>query len=194
MQFPLLYCDVLWLGYYAFLSQTLISAFNSTQDEVYLIRAQHFANTALELFYKNGTWNFSIGEFETKADIADNTYTSSVSIMVDVLISLATLLEDNKYSHFAFKTLEYNSYELGRRPVIYPYMLCQTLRQLKGDRVIKSNNTNLEVNSFELSSLEYPFIQKKATDDNDFMICGDKSCFANTDNINKINDIIDNTF
>ena len=179
---------------YAFLSLALITAFNSTGEEVYLIRAQHFANTALEEFYKNGVWNFSTGEFETKADIADNTYTSSVSIMIDVLISLGTLLEDEKYSHFAFKTLEYNSYELGRRPVVYPYMLRQTLRYLKGDRVIKSNLNNLESNSYELSLLKYPFIHKKATEDIQYMVCGDKSCFANTDSINKINDIILKSF
>ncbi|MCW9066873.1 MAG: thioredoxin domain-containing protein [Sulfurimonas sp.] len=179
---------------YAYLSQALISAYTATSEEVYLIRAQHLTNIALEKFYKNGTWKFSIGEFETKADIADNTYTSSVSIMIDVLISLTTLLEDDKYTHFAFKTLEYNSYELGRRPVIYPYMLKQTLRYLKGDRIIKSTKNNIEANSFELASLKYPFILKKSTDDTDYMICGSKSCFANTDSINKINDIISNTF
>jgi len=179
---------------YSFLALTLIEAFNSTCDELYLIKAQHFANLALEEFYEKGTWKFSSGEFETKADIADNTYTSSVSIMIDVLLSLSTLLEDEKYAHFAFKTLEYNSYELGRRPVIYPYMFRQVLRHLKGDRVIKSNNKNLDLHSFKLSSLEYPFIQRKATDDEGYLICGDKSCFANTDNVNKINDIINDSF
>jgi hypothetical protein len=179
---------------YAFLALALIEAFNSTQDEVYLIRAQHFANLALEQYYKDGTWNFSTGEFETKAEISDNTYTSSVSIILDVLISLSTLLEDDKYAHFAFKTLEYNSYELGRRPVIYPYMLRQTLRYLKGDRVIKSNLQNLNSKAYELNSLEYPFIQKRASDDKEYMVCGAKSCYANTDNINKINDIIKNSF
>jgi len=179
---------------YAFLSQALIEAFNSTQDELYLIRAQHFANLALEKFYDKGVWKFSVGEFETKAEISDNTYTSPVSIIVDVMLSLNTLLEDEKYSHFAFKTMEYNSYELGRRPVIYPYMLRQVLRYLKGDRVIKSSQNNLESNALELSFLEYPFIQKKTTDDENFMVCGDKSCFASTDSINKINDIIQKSF
>ncbi|HEY9204045.1 MAG TPA: thioredoxin domain-containing protein [Sulfurimonas sp.] len=179
---------------YAFLSQALIEAFNSTQDELYLIRAQHFANLALEKFYDKGVWKFSVGEFETKAEISDNTYTSPVSIMVDVMLSLSTLLEDEKYSHFAFKTMEYNSYELGRRPVIYPYMLRQVLRYLKGDRVIKSSQNNLESNALELSFLEYPFILKKASDDENFMVCGDKSCFASTDSINKINDIIQKSF
>ncbi len=179
---------------YAYLSQALVEAFNSTQDELYLILAQHFANLALEKFYDKGTWRFSVGEFETKAEISDNTYTSSVAIMVDVLLSLSTLLEDDKYSHFAFKTFEYNSYELGRRPVIYPYMLRQMLRYIKGDRVVKSNQKNLEQNSFELSSLEYPFIQKKASDDENYMVCGAKSCFATTQNHNEINDIIKKTF
>jgi uncharacterized protein YyaL (SSP411 family) len=114
--------------------------------------------------------------------------------MVDVLISLSTLLEDEKYSHFAFKTMEYNSYELGRRPVIYPYMLRQALRYLKGDRVVKSSQKNLEANALELASLEYPFIQKRASEDENFMVCGNKSCFANTDDINKINDIIKKSF
>jgi len=179
---------------YSYLALALTTAYSSTGEEIYLIRAQHLVNTALEKFYKDGTWKFSTGEFETKAEIADNTYTSSISIMLDVLISLTTLLEDDKYEHFAFKTLEYNSYELGRRPVIYPYMLRQMLRHIRGDRVIKSNLSNLENNSLSLASLNYPFILKKASEDVGFMICGAKSCFANTDNINNIDDIIKKTF
>jgi uncharacterized protein YyaL (SSP411 family) len=179
---------------YAYLSLALVSAYTSTNEELYLIRAQHLANVALEKFYKEGTWKFSKGEFETKAEISDNTYPSSVSVMLDVLISLTSLLEDDKYEHFAFKTLEYNSYELGRRPVIYPYMLRQMLRHVKGDRIIKSNSQNLQSNSFEIVSLRYPFILKKVSEDNDFMICGAKSCFANTDSISTINDIIERTF
>ncbi len=178
---------------YAFLAQALIIAFNSTQNEMYLIRAQYLTNTALEKFYTKGVWNFSIGEFETKADIADNTYTSSIGVMVDVLLSLGTLLEDEKYNHFAFKTLEYNSFELGRRPVIYPYMLRQVLRYLKGDRIIKSNISNLQSQSLKLSSLTYPFIQKKASDIQNYTVCGDNRCFNSTNDINKINDIIVDT-
>ena len=82
-------------------------------------------------FYKNGVWNFSSGEFVTKADIYDNTYTSAVSVMVDVMLSLGTLINDEKYTHFAFKTMEYNSFELGRKPVHSPTMLIQMLRYLK---------------------------------------------------------------
>lgn len=115
---------------YAFLASALLAGYNETQDEIYLIKAQTFINSALERFYKNGIWNFSDGDFKTKADISDNTYTSPVSVMVENLISLSSLLDDEKYKHFAFKTLEYNSYDLGRKPIHYPHMFSQVLRYL----------------------------------------------------------------
>ena len=179
---------------YAFLAQALISAFKYTQDEIYLIHAQRFANKALEEFYNMGEWNFSSGEFVTKAETSDNTYISSVSIMIDVLISLGTLLEDEKYTHFAFKTLEYNSYDLGRKPVYSPHMLNQMFRYLKGDRVIKSNRENLNLNSLELANINYPFVQFKMSEESSFMVCGDKSCFADTQEVNELNKLIKNSF
>ena len=179
---------------YAFLSQALLSAFKHTGNELYLINAQRFTNKALEEFYDKGLWNFSVGEFITKAEITDNTYTSSVSIIVDTLLTLGTLLEDEKYTHFAFKTMEYNSYELGRKPIYAPYMLTQALRYVKGERIIKSNETNLINNSYELAKLTYPFTQLKISEDEGFMICGDKSCFFNTSNINEVNKLLNDSF
>ncbi|MCX6076068.1 MAG: thioredoxin domain-containing protein [Campylobacterales bacterium] len=179
---------------YAFLSQALVAAYKFTQNELYLIDAQRFVNRALEEFYNKGEWNFSIGEFVTKAEMTDNTYTSSVSIMVDVLLSLNTLFEDEKYAHFAFKTLEYNSYELGRKPIYSPYMLVQMLRYLKGDRVIKSNEESFKFNSYGLACLEYPFTQFKLTGDEKFLLCGEKSCFATTEDVNQLNGLIKNSF
>ncbi len=179
---------------YAFLSKTLISAYKFTQNEIYLINAQRLVNKALEEFYNKGEWNFSTGEFLTKAETADNTYTSPISIMVDVLLSLGSLLEDAKYTHFAFKTLEYNSYDLGRKPVYSAYLLKEMLRYLRGERIIKSNVDNITSNSYELASLKYPFVQFKQSEDENFMVCGDKSCFANTDDINKLDELIQNSF
>ncbi|OIP54380.1 MAG: thioredoxin domain-containing protein [Helicobacteraceae bacterium CG2_30_36_10] len=179
---------------YAFLSQALIAAYKFTQNEIYLINAQRLVNKALEEFYNKGEWSFSTGEFVTKADTADNTYTSPISIMVDVLISLGSLLEDEKYTHFAFKTLEYNSYDLGRKPIYSPYLLQEMLRYLKGDRIIKSTIDNIKVNSYKLASLNYPFTQFKQAQEKSFMVCSDKSCFADTDDINKLDELIKNSF
>lgn len=179
---------------YAFLSQALLNAYKFTQNELYLIHAQRFANKALEEFYNKGEWNFSTGEFLTKAETSDNTYTSPVSIMLDVLISLGSLLEDEKYTHFAFKTLEYNSYELGRKPIYFPAMLQEMLRYLKGDRVLKTNLENIKSNALELSSLNYPFTLFKEAQERGYLVCGEKSCFANTEEISELNGVIENSF
>ncbi|MDF1876945.1 thioredoxin domain-containing protein [Sulfurimonas sp. SAG-AH-194-L11] len=179
---------------YAFLSQALLTAYKYTQDEVYLVYAHRFVNKALEEFYDKGVWNFSAGKFMTKAEISDNTYTSSVSIMLDVLLSIGTLLEDEKYTHFAFKTMEYNSYELGRKPIYSPYMLTQVLRHLKGDRVIKTSLENIDINALTLAKIEYPFVLLKASEENDYMICGEKSCFAQTLNAEDVNALVSNSF
>jgi len=175
---------------YAFLSQALLTAFKQTQNELYLIHAQRFINKALEEFYDKGLWNFSSGEFAVKAEITDTTYTSSVSIMVDALLTLGSLLEDEKYTHFAFKTMEYNSYELGRRPIYYPHMLTQAIRYVKGDRIIKTSKENIQNNTYELARISYPFTLFKASDEEGFMVCGEKSCFANTQDIKELDELI----
>ncbi|MEA1955498.1 MAG: thioredoxin domain-containing protein [Campylobacterota bacterium] len=175
---------------YAFLASALIEGYKQTQNEIYLINAQRYANKALEDFYNKGQWLFSHGEFETKAEITDNTYTSSVAVIVDVLLSLSILLDDEKYSHFAYKTLEYNSYDLGRKPIHSPNMLRQILRHLKEDKVIKSNLQNLEINALKLVSLKYPFTQLKASEDKGFMICGKDSCFAQSDDVDALDGLL----
>jgi uncharacterized protein YyaL (SSP411 family) len=176
---------------YAFLAQTLLTAFKYTQDEMHLILAQRFVNKALEEFYDKGAWNFSHGEIEVKAEVTDNTYTSPVSVMVENMLQLSFLLEDEKYSHFAFKTLEYNSYNLGRKPIYYPKLLIQALRYLKGQKVIKTSQTNIKNHSFELAKLSYPFILLKASDTQEYMICGQNSCFANTQDIQELETLLE---
>ena len=175
---------------YAFMSQALLTAFKYTQDELYIIHAQRFLNKALEEFYDNGLWNFSSGEFAVKAEITDTTYTSSVSIIIDALLTLSILLEDDKYKHFAFKTMEYNSYELGRKPIYYPYMLTQTLRYAKGDRIIKTNEQNINNYAYNFAKIKYPFIKLRKSENADFMVCGEKSCFANTEDLERIETLI----
>ena len=175
---------------YAFMGVALISAYEATGDEFYLISAQRFANKALEEFYDKGRWFFSTGEFTTEAEISDNTYPSTVSVMIDLLLSLGSLVE-SKYAHFAFKTLEYNSYNLGRKPIYSPYMLNQMLRYLKGDRIVKSSTRNLQKFSKEIANIKYPYILKHASSNDDFLICGADSCFANTNNSDQLDEMVD---
>ncbi len=170
---------------YAYLGVALIAAYESTFDERYLILAQKMANRALELYYDSGSWYFSRGEFETKAQIVDSSYPGSVGVVVDLLLSLGSLVE-HKYDHFAFKTLEYYSYDLARKPINSPYLFDQLVRYLKEDRVIKSRDS--------LGYINYPYNKRSYdVDAVSYTICGKRGCFATTEDANEIDRLIANS-
>jgi uncharacterized protein YyaL (SSP411 family) len=168
---------------YAYLGVTLISAYELTCKEDYLIYAQQMANSALENYYDKGRWFFSRGEFITEADMRDSSYPGSISVMVDLLLSLGSIL-DEKYRHFAFKTLEYYSYELHKQPIYYPYMTNQALRYIHEDHILKApfNADIKEINTLN----SYPYLHVKYHQEESFMLCNNHSCFANETSIKKL--------
>ncbi len=178
---------------YAFLAKALLNGYEKTFDEIYLIKAQHYINTALTRFYKKGVWYFSVGDFQTKAEIYDATYTSSVSIIIENLLTLASLLGDEKYKTFAFKTLEYNSYDLARKPLYYPYMFNQMMRYLKEDRIIKAKEHLLKEHLHTLAKLSYPYTLLKADNNEGFMICAMMHCFSNVNDVTMIEEKLQET-
>ncbi len=120
--------------------------YQSTFDEVYLIRAQQLCNKALELFYQNGAWYFSRGDFPTLCELDDGSYPSAMAVMVDSLLSLGSLI-DTKYRHFAFKSLEYVSIKLMKSPIYYPKLTEQCVRFLKEDRIVKAPKASLQASN-----------------------------------------------
>jgi len=120
-----------FLDDYAFFIRALISSYYLTDCKSDITKALKLTNEAIARFYKNGVWYFNDNEFKTKAKATDTPYTSAISIMIDNLLSVSEATKDKKYKHFAFKTLQYNSYELARKPIYFPYMLTQMLRYLQ---------------------------------------------------------------
>lgn len=171
---------------YAYLCIALIEGYQSTFEENYLIQAQRLANKALELFYDNGRWYFSRGAFPTVCELDDGSYPSAMAVMIDGLLSLGSLV-DPKYRHFAFKSLEYVSIKLMKSPIYYPKLTEQTIRYLLGDRILKAPKHLLD----QCGSFTYPFVYiKRDETQKDFLICGENSCFASTDDASKINEFI----
>lgn len=180
---------------YAYIGTALIAAYEQTFNERYLSQAQQFANTALEKFYDNGRWFFSKGEFITEADTTDSSYPGAVGVIVDLLLSLGSLKEE-RYRHFAFKTIEYYSLKMGKTPVYFPYFFNQVLRYIKEDRIIKSSFDKLMENDLILAQINYPYTLKQADSsaENEFLICGINSCFATAKGTNDLDELIINSF
>lgn len=175
---------------YAYFCSALLEGYRQTLDSGYLVDAQRWANKALELFYEKGKWYFSRGAFTTEGEIDDGTYPSSIAVMVDVLLSLGLLI-DEKYRHFAFKTLEYFSLKLMKTPVYFPLLTLQAIRYLHPERIVKAPLPMLQ----QLTKTRpYPFLLFK--DDatlNTFMICGENSCFSNVDDPEQLDESIQAT-
>ena len=123
---------------YAYLGETLIEAYKSTDNDTYLLMATEFSNRLIERFYAYGQWNFSSGSFKIKAETHDSDYPSSLATAISLLMSLSSLV-DTTYKKFVFNTLELNSYNIMRQPLSSPKLTQITLRYLKDDIIFKTN-------------------------------------------------------
>lgn len=175
---------------YAYLCQSLIEAYQSTLDERHLINAQRYAHKALELFYDEGKWYFSRGAFPTLSEFDDGTYPSAMAVMVDVLLSLGMLI-DPKYRRFAFKSLEYASIKLMKNPIYYPKLTEQAIRYIHEERIVKSSSERL---SQIKKPFAHPFVLLKNDETLDnFLVCGENSCFSTTSDAAMLDGLIRST-
>lgn len=162
---------------YAYLGDALIEAYETTHQEVYLIIAVKLANSAIEKYFEKGVWKFSRGEFETDADKYDSSYPSAMATMLDLLLSISSLV-DPVYKKFVYKTLEINSYDVMRQPISTPKMSRAIIRYLQDDIIIKAETKRLQEHLPQIEKLSFPFTYTKADTNDGFMICTSSSCFG----------------
>ncbi len=175
---------------YAYLSETLIEAYESTLNEVYLITATKLANNAIEKYFDKGKWKFSRGEFETNADIYDSSYPSSVATMISALYSISSLV-DVVYKKFVFKTLEIYSYDVMRQPISTPRMSRMVIRYIKDDVIIKAKEDKLKMHINELDSLPHPFSLFKNDTNDGYMICNSNACFGHEKDFSGVLEVLE---
>ena len=175
---------------YAYLTEALIEAYNSTLNEVYLVTATKLANNAIEKYFDKGKWKFSRGEFETDADIYDSSYPSSVAMMISALYSISSLV-DIVYKKFVFKTLEIYSYDVMRQPISTPKMSKMVIRYLKDDVIIKAREEKLKPYITNLDTLPYPFSLFKSDMNDGYMICNSNACFGHEKDFSGVLDILE---
>jgi len=175
---------------YAYLADTLIEAYESTLNEIYLITATKLANAAIEKYFVQGKWKFSRGEFETDADIYDSSYPSSVATMLSVLYSISSLV-DRVYKKFVFKTLEIYSYDVMRQPISTPRMSRMVIRYLKDDIIIKAKEEMLQTHIKDLDTLPHPFSLLKNDSNDGFMLCNSNSCLGHEKSFSGVVEILE---
>ena len=160
---------------YAWLTYAYICAYNTTLDELFLIKASNLANEAIRRYYKRGRWLIGDGEFQNFDQDFDTTYTSSVSLMVENLLTLRSLVELS-YDKFIDQSLQVFSYNLMRQPISRPTMTNTALRYIKDDTIIKSSQQNLK--ELVNYNFRYPYTLLKVVKSESFEACSNRACFA----------------
>jgi uncharacterized protein YyaL (SSP411 family) len=165
---------------YAYLGVALINAYEITANESYLEKASQLAETAVDLYFDNGCWYFSRGEFETLAEFNDASYPGSVGVMVDLLLSLGSLV-DEKYREFACITLEYYASDVLQKAILHPKMVDQVMRYLNEDMIVKVPGSTSIKSIRSLSMLPYTkvFYHKET----DYILCNNHSCFSQANSL-----------
>ncbi|WP_457596493.1 thioredoxin domain-containing protein [Hydrogenimonas sp.] len=167
---------------YAYLTDALLRAYETTQKERWLVEARLLADEAIARFHHRGRWYFSRGEFTTEADIADTSYPASAAVMTEALLSLASLLGEARYREIAFKTLEYHSYKIMRYPLYHPAFTTAVLRFVHEDVVVKATPEKLKEAKEVLKKAPYPWLLLKSEATPGYLVCNQHSCFAQAEN------------
>ncbi|HHD79340.1 MAG TPA: thioredoxin domain-containing protein, partial [Epsilonproteobacteria bacterium] len=90
---------------YAFLIDALIVGYERNYDEGYLKLAEILTKEALKIFYRHKHWYLSDDNIRAEADFDDRYYTSSLSVMLDNLLRMATLTDRPTYNAIVKETV-----------------------------------------------------------------------------------------
>ena len=162
---------------YAYLSDTLLSAYEITLDSKYLKKADSLTNEAIKRFYKNGRWYLDEAKITT-ADGDDSYYTSPLSIILKDILNLATLKSSLRLKRIFVKTVFSFKNEMLKYPIKYAQMTDNFLRYKNKIVVIKSNYKNLVKHKKEIADISYPFLLQEVVDTKNFLSCDIESCFG----------------
>lgn len=158
---------------YSFLISALLQAYEYSLEDKYLQTAYLFINKAKERFYSDGLWYMSDDAFRSVESLYDNSYKSSLSVMIGNLQKLAVLHDDIELLEIAQKSLHVNSLSLDNAPGNMAWLLRTFMLENKGYVCIKSTKENL-INK----RLAIPHLVKKVENTEEYMACRVGSCFA----------------
>jgi len=171
---------------YAFISDTLFTAYQQTLDDNYLQLFKKLTLKSLQLFYKDGVWYQSTNaEFKVKATIDGSSYKSALATNLENLLKYVATGGDYKALEIVNQTIDKNSFFISAYPQYYPTSLNVILMKNRGIYVIKGPKIGLLKANIE-TNIKYPFVYKKDEQSKEYSVCGLKSCYSSNISLEKI--------
>ena len=171
---------------YAFLIDGLIVGYEQTYDNKYLKLAQSLTTEVIDRFYKEKQWYLSDDGLNTEADFDDRYYTSSLSVMLDNLLRMASLTDMLKYRAVVKDTLGNMGGVLKTNPASASKLVHTFLRLEKGDIIIHATKEKLHIAQSKLDKVKYPFLLSTVEESHEYLACKTTMCFAHDKNITKL--------
>jgi uncharacterized protein YyaL (SSP411 family) len=171
---------------YAFLIDALIAGYERTYDVEYLKLSEILTEEAVKKFYRNKHWYLSDDIIKAEADFDDRYYTSSLSVMLDDLVCMATLTQRLKYNAIVKETFSNLGGVLNSNPASASKLVHTFLRLEKGDIIIHASKEKLRIAQSELDKAKYPFLLSAVEESGEYLACKTTMCFAHDKNITKL--------
>lgn len=164
---------------YAYICDVLFEAYEVTFEEKYLNECLKLAEIAIAKFYKNGSWRFSVGEFETDVDLFDSSYPSSVALMNKIIYILGVAKEP-KFLEIALESVDFYSNFLASNPHYSPIFSEIILMDLHEIKIFKANISTLnELKNAHNANLN-PFCFYLKTQSQKVQICTKNGCLSDS--------------
>jgi uncharacterized protein YyaL (SSP411 family) len=165
---------------YSYLIKALITAYEYTFEEKYLNFANKLAKE-VEKFHKDNKWHMNENHL-VKADFSDSSYASSLSILANNFIDLATINYDYTLYEKAHEIIKQASFYINKYPFYYPTITKAYLKTNYKEYVINSTKPlyNKEFN--------YPYILWKKGEN--YELCTIEKCLIQDTDLEKIKEYI----
>jgi len=164
---------------YSLLISALISAYESSFNNRYLLLADTLTKEAIKRFYINKRWYLAIKPFMVEASLYDNAYSGALPVMIDNLLKLSLLKENLEYYSLAKDEIRKGANLISKYPDNFPQATLDAIAYKRGFIVLKSDVDKLIKLRGDIKRVTtYPFILYKATKDKLYLACLIDSCFA----------------
>ena len=161
---------------YTYLIKALITAYEYTYDEKYLNLAKKLTKEVFE-FKKDNIWYMNKNHL-IKADFSDSSYSSSLSILANNFLDLATISYDYELYQEAKNIISQASYYINKYPFYYPTISKAYLKEKYNEYIISSEKPLYKEN------FKYPFVLwKKGIN---YEICTIEKCLKQSQNLEEI--------
>jgi len=173
---------------YAFVTQALLQAYQLTLDKYYLHVATKLLQKAKKKFYKKHQWYLSDDTFRVIATMQDGSYRSALAVLMQNYLFVGSIVDIPEFYTLQKESLQKVRSSLSHHTPYYATAFDLYLKNHYGIYIIKSKKKNfialLDYN------FAYPFVYFHIIDTISYEVCGVRSCYMNTKDVNQVKKMV----